>query len=292
MNKITLVAFLLVISLTIMAQNDYLPLIEEGKEWYYDMSFEHFDTETSLDVVDSVSHNKFFLEGDTLIDGVTWKKMYKFEEIHVNKTGYMDIHDSHTTEYNWKGFWGAVREENMRVYYRPYYDMDTILLMYMFDINPGDNMDYYNNYGPYEYGYISLPPLNSKELMNVNELERNIYSFIWETNNETEIEIWIEGIGCSIGLWPREKIEAIGPGPGHPGLIYMREHFVSCYMDDQLLATREQLTDIYNHVMASGISNVVICKTYDDSIYDLQGRRLSAEPAHGIYIKDGKKIAR
>ena len=139
---------------------------------------------------------------------------------------------------------------------------------------------------------ISLPPLNSKELMNVNELERNIYSFIWETNNETEIEIWIEGIGCSIGLWPREKIEAIGPGPGHPGLIYMREHFVSCYMDDQLLATREQLTDIYNHVMASGISNVVICKTYDDSIYDLQGRRLSAEPAHGIYIKDGKKIAR
>ena len=30
----------------------------------------------------------------------------------------------------------------------------------------------------------------------------------------------------------------------------------------------------------------------NNSTYDLQGRRLSAEPSHGIYIKDGKKIAR
>ncbi len=292
MNKISLVAFLLVISLTIMAQNDYLPLIEEGKEWYYDMTFEHYDTEASEHVVDSISHNKFFIDGDTLIDGETWKKVYKFEEIHVNKTGYMDIHDSHTTEYNWIGFWGAVREDNMRVYYRPYYEMDTTFLMYMFDINAGDSMDYYNNYGPEDYGYISLPPLKSKEVMSVNELERNIYSFVWESNNEPEVEIWIEGIGCSLGLWPREKIEAIGPGPGHPSLIYMRELFVSCYLNDELLATREQLNEIYNDVVASGISDAVVSKTYDRKTYDLQGRKLSAEPSHGIYIKDGKKIAR
>ena len=181
---------------------------------------------------------------------------------------------------------------NMRVYYRPYYEMDTTFLMYMFDINAGDSMDYYNNYGPEDYGYISLPPLKSKEVMSVNELERNIYSFVWEINNEPEVEIWIEGIGCSLGLWPREKIEAIGPGPGHPSLIYMRELFVSCYLNDELLATREQLNEIYNDVVASGISDAVVSKTYDRKTYDLQGRKLSAEPSHGIYIKDGKKIAR
>lgn len=47
---------------------------------------------------------------------------------------------------------------------------------------------------------------------------------------------------------------------------------------------------------ATGIGNVhVICdEDHADQtgIFDLQGRRLSAEPAHGIYIKDGKKIVK
>ena len=43
----------------------------------------------------------------------------------------------------------------------------------------------------------------------------------------------------------------------------------------------------------TGISSVSAEDNSGDGfIYDLQGRRLSAEPAHGIYIKDGKKIAR
>ena len=43
----------------------------------------------------------------------------------------------------------------------------------------------------------------------------------------------------------------------------------------------------------TGISSVSAGDNSGDGfIYDLQGRRLSAEPAHGIYIKDGKKIAR
>ena len=31
-------------------------------------------------------------------------------------------------------------------------------------------------------------------------------------------------------------------------------------------------------------------ETTDDSIYDLQGRRLKQAPAKGVYIKNGKKV--
>ena len=54
--------------------------------------------------------------------------------------------------------------------------------------------------------------------------------------------------------------------------------------------------DVYRIDVSSiqtGISSVSAeGNSGDGFIYDLQGRRLSAEPAHGIYIKDGKKIAR
>lgn len=45
---------------------------------------------------------------------------------------------------------------------------------------------------------------------------------------------------------------------------------------------------------ATGIENIHVITdgnvSVNQGIYDLQGRRLSAEPAHGVYIKNGKKI--
>ena len=65
---------------------------------------------------------------------------------------------------------------------------------------------------------------------------------------------------------------------------YDNKLFICCDDDVFYLDT----TDIQ-----TGISSVSTEDCIGDGfIYDLQGRRLSAEPAHGIYIKDGKKIAR
>ena len=65
---------------------------------------------------------------------------------------------------------------------------------------------------------------------------------------------------------------------------YTNKLFICCDDDVFYLDT----TDIQ-----TGISSVSSEGNIGDGfIYDLQGRRLSAEPAHGIYIKDGKKIAR
>ena len=65
---------------------------------------------------------------------------------------------------------------------------------------------------------------------------------------------------------------------------YTNKLFICCDDDVFYLDT----TDIQ-----TGISSVSTEDCIGDGfIYDLQGRRLSAEPAHGIYIKDGKKIAR
>ena len=56
------------------------------------------------------------------------------------------------------------------------------------------------------------------------------------------------------------------------------------------------IKDVYRIDVSSiqtGISSVSAeGNSGDGFIYDLQGRRLNAEPSHGIYIKDGKKVAR
>ena len=72
-------------------------------------------------------------------------------------------------------------------------------------------------------------------------------------------------------------------------------YFKGCYVGDELVATYEDLLAAIEEIEgASAVEEIKAEREriIKEGIYDLQGRRLSAEPSHGIYIKDGKKVAR
>lgn len=71
--------------------------------------------------------------------------------------------------------------------------------------------------------------------------------------------------------------------------------FKACYVGDELVATYDDLLAAIEEIEgASAVEEIKAERerVIKEGLYDLQGRRLSAEPSHGIYIKDGKKIAR
>ena len=72
-------------------------------------------------------------------------------------------------------------------------------------------------------------------------------------------------------------------------------YFKGCYVGDELVATYEDLKAAIEEVEGTNAVEEIEAereRVIKEGLYDLQGRKLSAEPSHGIYIKDGKKIAR
>ena len=93
----------------------------------------------------------------------------------------------------------------------------------------------------------------------------------------------MEGVGGSYGLCMEQRTDVM------TCIFCTRYTFLSltCSLGDEVLCSFD---DEGNVVL--GVEEVKADVNKDNSVYDLQGRRLSAEPSHGIYIKDGKKIAR
>ena len=62
---------------------------------------------------------------------------------------------------------------------------------------------------------------------------------------------------------------------------------MSCTLGDEVLCSFDKDGNV-----VLGVEEVKTEVDKDKFVYDLQGRKLNVEPSHGIYIKDGKKIAR
>ena len=88
---------------------------------------------------------------------------------------------------------------------------------------------------------------------------------------------WVEGIGSTANL---------NQPFGNPVSDGKRYEFVSCYMDGECLFEKD---DFYAPGVTDGIQKYERAVHQEGEIYDLQGRRLQAEPAKGLYIRGGKK---
>ena len=96
------------------AAQQYRPFVEEGKTWRVASLIPLNDDPTY-----PVEHEYYFMKGDTIVAGKTWKKVY------------------HTSS---SKFDFLVREENKRVYYAPYSGREE--LMYDFNVAVGDTVAY------------------------------------------------------------------------------------------------------------------------------------------------------
>ena len=254
MKKILFTLAVLLSSIAAHAQElPYQPLVVEGRTWVN--VFEH-NGETCGEFL-----FKFYLHGDSTVNGVTYKKLYMSVS---NESLAYEFFAPLPCKQN--GVIALMREENMRVYS-------------IFDD------------GLVEYGKRNIP---------YNETTREFLLYDFVDLKQQVKKGWISQTQVEVGNttcmeYEYRYVESIGCIYCGTLLDPFAE-FADCeYYDFYYLNHVEDGNGniIYKSVYYkdySGVDDVkVTTMPSDDSYYNLQGQRVS-EPAVGIYIHKGKKV--
>ena len=162
MKKICFSSLLLVLGMPFLQAQTYHPLVEEGKLW----STYHFNMPPDPPTSDYI---KF--EGDTTFGTVTYRK--------VLQTEHADL-----THWN---YYGAIREDaQKKVFIQRAYTLNDEILLYDFNIVPGDSLLLVTNPTYYVLDSVGTITLATGEQRKSYMLHYTGYSC-----NDT----WVEGIG-------------------------------------------------------------------------------------------------
>ena len=285
MKTIILLAWLLFATcMSVKAQTsepEYRPFVQEGKVFSTLGPYKEDVTYTEI-------------EGDTLINGETWKKVYN--------------------SMPWAGrlkhsYFAAVREVDKKVYAiakgsnrpRLLYDFNlgfndggkSILRCGIEGSNFGCLID--TEAGEYSdkllgFDFHSRLHLYDIDTVRLDDgLEHRRFTFWLADKNFGSMIIadsivWIEGLGSATGPF----------SPWMPRLLYPEDYGygpvyeTSYYINGKLITTSSRF---YEPAIPSAISTPKPAKEHDN-FYDLQGRKLSGKPARGIYIENGEKVLR
>ena len=168
------VLFLLLLAVAGMAKaQDYKPLVEDGKQWNVLFSYPWSPPEPQHKYTDI-----YKIEGDTLLDGVTYKVMYATRN--ENLTGW--------------NLWGFIREtEDGQVFSRRPSTSDEQLL-YDFSMEVGDTICMCD----YEFYECCMVVIEKGEtIVNGEPRQQIVLEYPWGNG---EGEVWIEGIGSLYGI--------------------------------------------------------------------------------------------
>ncbi len=258
------------------SQLEYRPFAQDGKTW---------DIQVGL-----IEENRYYIQidGDTLIDGEVWKKVYN----------YMDIPGLRNPSY-----YAAVRDVGKKVYAIAR-GSDRPRLLYDFDLKEGDTVMCGvegNAFGCLldkdekldtllGFAFISFLRVERIDTIEARGLKHRRFTltlldtfqrpFGTGIGVERKIEnkvVWVEGIGS-------------GAGPFCPWLLFPSQHgiYLECYVN------KEYLFD-YLDFESSGsaaIGSTRYKKHKSGIIHDVLGRRLMSQPTNGIYIQNGQKRIR
>ena len=248
-------------------QVEYHPMVEDGKVW--------------RNQVGGTRENDYcnYIDGDTLINGENWKKVY-------NTAGF---------GYGGYFYYLALREVEKKVYAiakgsnRP-------RLLYDFGLKVGDIVacgvegnafGCLRETGEKPDTLMGFPYRNSLRVESIDTLHvsgpytkesyrRRFTLMLLDAYRELETEheiVWIEGIGSAAGPFLPWM-----PVP-EPDSMFLRcqigKEYLFCFFVDN--ETKKVSSPQYQ-------------PTRSDGFHDLLGRRLSGQPQKGIYIQDGKKM--
>ena len=155
-------------------------IVEEGKTWI--MKYHNAE---AMDLYPDYEY-KYFIEGDTLINGKEYKKLYSFNVDNQRVKTYVM----------------ALREEYNKVFFLPTNSTKEYLL-YDFGLAVGSTVMVSNVYQT-ENSEISIKVIDDR-VLNINGVERRLMKVcrILTVDNETytfPAGWWIEGIGSELGL--------------------------------------------------------------------------------------------
>lgn len=184
---IVLCVFLLAFGSVANAQ-DFMPLIKENAEWnvmWYAVAQPPF-----LRITESL-----LLEGDTLVEGVTYKKVMR------KLSSETDFAYGSTAYYS---LYGLIREEQEgKVFYQPI-DQDTAYLLYDFGMNVNDTALMRDSQSPNPLADVMVR-VDSIATRYIAGADRRVYYVSSKSNNGFPAEwrwlnTWIEGVGATEGL--------------------------------------------------------------------------------------------
>ena len=204
----------------------------------------------------------FYIKGDTIVDGRTCKKFYSQNE-----------HNDGLTRYE-----GALYEQDRRVYrYLP--GQTTAYLYFDFSLKPGEESESMASSPTYTC-YITMTS-NLYELRDDQLYRMMAFVIRWGSSYSHNLGVWIEGIGPGNEEDLSYPLDFYVTGDG------FGDGIIDCSVNGQSIYR----TDRYSSVVGLTAPHVlppIGSATY----YDLQGRRLAAPPAKGVYIQDGRKMVK
>ena len=186
------------------AQDDYRPLVEEGKVWKVGSC----DSGNPVQMVEY-----YYFDGDTIIGGKTCKQMMCQRYISPDYPEY-DLY-SQLRSLSYVGAW---YEENKKVYFCNAED-NQLKLMYDFSINANDTLQI----GIYPY------MIGARKTGGIKGF-KGVYREVWECRDEERIyqcAPWLEGVGSIYGP---PRIDVLNVELADPGLFLME-----CYVGDEVI---------------------------------------------------------
>ena len=144
---------------------EYVPLVREGIEWIYFVSY------SSTDIEPYYLHMQFY--GDTVVDGITYKKCYEYRDSEF---------DPQTAKLA-----GLAREENKAVYSKVNPELYKESEVLVYDYGAGVN----ETFSTYDLGYINIPAVDF-DYVTINGKKRKRI-FCYEDNAGDDIAV--EGLG-------------------------------------------------------------------------------------------------
>ena len=269
---------ILMISITTAAQDDYRPLLKDGKVWH----------EVSYNAGGNKCETTYRVDGETVVDGKRYFNIY-CKYVFYNAIGYENgkgyIYSDEGEEVE-ESLICLLCEEDGRIYRR---GNNEDRLLYDFNVEVGEvvySEVFVGDKGTGNYGelkkWVSGIDFIESAVGSVKRICMKYEAAIYNEGElgllQTEDFYIIEGVGNSLGLLR----------PVYEGLIVgsSNNHLVDCLEDGKSICTIADYDPLY---AAASVSDVHMQRPATSQIFDLQGRRLSGAPTRGLYIKDGKK---
>lgn len=239
-------------------EESWLPMLEEGRVWHTMKLFPAEEKEATCEDFYGRPCTGFAI--DYAVEGVQ----------EVNGKTYMRL-----VQKGYNNITYPIRQDGSKIYMGM--DGSEDMLIYDFSLKEGDifHFDTFMSLYTFKVKTVCIDGVDRRCLWMHGYDEESGYI------SDIPADIWVEGIG------------GIATGPCFIYNLWMTSDACvidECSQDKQLLFSFNDFNKMepITHIGATPQSHEV----FHFNTYDLQGRRLTAEPTHGIFIKDGRKYVR